>query len=221
MENYKKYCLCGSIFEKNIPPTHNATKKHQNWAEKNPTVTATQKYLCICGSIITESGLKNHLETDKHKKYVGTKKTGDLIDLNIPVLQKPIIPTKSTFKPTINDPIIRTSLQPTSLSSFRSTIGPTTNLPPPILPVPLKKESEKEISRPSNFSYKSTAPKKNEIEEKFYLDQDTLKELESYLDNSIIEEKPGQINCGCGSVIMKSGLKKHVLTKKHKEWESK
>jgi hypothetical protein len=218
MENYKKYCLCGTIFDGNVPKTHNTTKKHQNWFINNSNVIVTLKYLCICGSIITESGLKNHLETDKHKKYVGTKKTGDLIDLNIPVLQKPIIPIKSSVKPTINDPIIRTSLQPTSLSSFRSTIGPTTNLPPPILP--LKKESEKEISRPSNLSYKS-APKKNEIEEKFYLDQDTLKELESYLDNSIIEEKPGQINCGCGSVIMKSGLKKHVLTKKHKEWESK
>lgn len=157
MDCYKKYCLCGTIFLKDIPSKHKTTVKHKKWAEKNPTTLKTQKYLCDCGSIIAESGLKTHLTTDKHKNWANPPKTENLIDFDAPILQP-------SLKPSIPD--------------------------------------EK-------------------------LDKDILKEIEDYLDKKLDEElrlskmrESIIYECGCGSKIAKSGMKKHMTTKKHKEWET-
>lgn len=191
MENYKKYCPCGSIFEKSMPIKHKESKKHQTWVLNNPNAPVALKYKCVCDSIIVESGLKTHLNTEKHKNFINAtqkkenlinfdpepQKKENLINFDPEPQKKESYNMKASFSEKLSE----------KASNIRKTIG-----------VPLLKPT--------------TSFKKEEE-----LDRNTLKELESFLDNELRGSSSSYF-CDCGSIIVKTGLKKHLMTKKHKDW---
>jgi hypothetical protein len=211
MENYKNYCLCGAVFKGKIPPKHPECNGHKIYISKNPTVTNTYKFICVCGSIISENGLKTHLNTVKHTTFIAKQKTENLINFDLPKpLPEPILPA----------PILPKVLQKKeNLIDF--------NLPK----VSQKKENLMDFNLPKT-SQKEKRLSRGEKKD-LQLDRETLMEIEKYLDDQIkdrnststledrITSSSDKINCGCGSVISRSGYKKHLTTKKHKEYESK
>ncbi len=239
MENYKKYCLCGSTFEKTVPIKHNSSKKHQNWALKNPTVTVTQKYKCVCDSVISESGLKTHLNTEKHKNYINSqKKEGNLIDFSSSVSSS--VSSFVSQRETEKREKEKREKEENEKNKRREEekLFMSYKLPeiPPIKPTAYahsfsQRENEKSYKSASlpNVEKKEVPPKKNVLPTDLFpvndeLDRKTLKELESFLDDQLrpsVRSAASEITCDCGSVILKTYLKKHLSTKKHKDWEMK